>query len=106
MWRVKGTYDVAHEEEDAEVVGLAQTLYALMDVLWVEAMISQAGQKKAELCMAGRRTREKEEPEKEDAGCPTDLIVREDVAKFFWDIANGLDNWIKTLTWVNNDGIA
>jgi hypothetical protein len=38
-WRVKGTYDVAHEEEDAEVVRLAQTFYALMDVLWVEAMI-------------------------------------------------------------------
>jgi len=40
--RVEGTYDVAHEKENAEVVGLAETLDALVDVLWVETMISQA----------------------------------------------------------------
>ena len=38
----KGTYDVTHEKEDAEVVGLTQALDALVDVLWVETMISQA----------------------------------------------------------------
>ena len=37
---VKGTYDVTHEEENAEIVGLAQTLYALVYVLWVETVIS------------------------------------------------------------------
>lgn len=36
------THDVAHEEEDAEVVGLAQALDALVDVLGVETMVSQA----------------------------------------------------------------
>jgi hypothetical protein len=30
----KGTYDVTHEKEDAEVVGLTQALDALVDVLW------------------------------------------------------------------------
>lgn len=38
----KGTYDVTHEKEDAEVVGLTQALDALVDVLWMETMISQA----------------------------------------------------------------
>ena len=38
----KGTYNVTHEKEDAEVVGLTQALDALVDVLWVEMMISQA----------------------------------------------------------------
>ena len=38
----KGTCDVTHEKEDAEVVGLTQALDALVDVLWVETMISQA----------------------------------------------------------------
>ena len=36
------TYDVTHEEEDAEVIGQAQTLDALMNVLWMEAMVPQA----------------------------------------------------------------
>ena len=36
----KGTYDVTHKKEDAEVVGLTQVLNALVDVLWVETMIS------------------------------------------------------------------
>lgn len=36
------THDVTHEEEDAEVVGLAQTLDALVDVLGVKTMVSQA----------------------------------------------------------------
>jgi hypothetical protein len=58
----------------------------------------------AQLWMAGRRIREKEEPEKEDASGPTDLIVRKDVTELFWDITNALDNRIKT--WVNNDRIA
>jgi hypothetical protein len=35
-------YDVTHEEEDAEVIGQAQSLDALMDVLWMKAMIPQA----------------------------------------------------------------
>ena len=38
----KGAYDVTHEEEDAEIVGLTQALDALVDVFWVETMISQA----------------------------------------------------------------
>ena len=38
----RGTHDVTHEKEDAEVVGLAQTLDALVDVLGVETMIPQA----------------------------------------------------------------
>jgi hypothetical protein len=38
----KGTYDVTHEKEDVEVVGLTQALNVLVDVLWVETMISQA----------------------------------------------------------------
>jgi hypothetical protein len=52
-WRVKETYDVAHEVEDAEVVGLAQTIYALVDILWMEAMISQAGQEKCSVMDGG-----------------------------------------------------
>jgi len=36
------THDVTHEEEDAEVIGQAQTLDALVNVLWMEAMIPQA----------------------------------------------------------------
>ena len=36
------THDVTYEEQYAEVVGLAQTFYALVDVLWVETMICQA----------------------------------------------------------------
>lgn len=40
--RVGEAYDVAHEEEDAEVIGQAQTLDALMDVLWMESVIPQA----------------------------------------------------------------
>jgi len=36
------THDVTYEEQYAEVVGQAQTFYALVDVLWVETVISQA----------------------------------------------------------------
>ena len=36
------THDITHEEEDAEVIGQAQTLDALMNVLWMETMIPQA----------------------------------------------------------------
>ena len=37
-----GTYDVTHEEEDTEVVSLTETLDALVNVLGVETMVSQA----------------------------------------------------------------
>jgi len=40
--RRKETHDVTHEQEDAKVVGMAQTLDALVDVLGVETMVPQA----------------------------------------------------------------
>lgn len=42
-WQFKGTHNVTHQEENAEVVGLSQTFYALMDVFGVETMVPQAG---------------------------------------------------------------
>ena len=39
----RGTHDVTHEKEDTEIVGLAETLDALVDILGVKTVISQAG---------------------------------------------------------------
>jgi hypothetical protein len=51
------THDITHEEEDAEVVGLAQTLDALVDVLGVETMVSQAATRRSKSVIARRRGR-------------------------------------------------
>jgi hypothetical protein len=42
-------------------------------------------------------------PEEEDTSRSTDLIVGKNVTKFLWNIANALDDGIKTLTRVNDD---
>jgi len=74
-------YNVTHEEEDAEVIGQAQTLDALMNVLWMESMIPQATiprtrkstivEQKKTLRGVGEGT----VPEEKDASGSTDLIV-------------------------------
>ena len=46
------THDVTHEEEYAEVVGLAQTFYALVNVLRVETMVSQAAKRSHQLILS------------------------------------------------------
>jgi hypothetical protein len=88
---------------------LAQTFYALMNVFWVETMVPQAGkhaQEKGILSSLSQdRIRKREEPEKEDTGCSTDLIVGEDVTKDFWHITDALDDRIKTLTRINDDRV-
>lgn len=109
-WQFKSTYDVTHQEENAEVVGLAQTFYSLMDVFGVETMVPQAGKHAQEKSMLSsqsqdRMIREREEPEKEDTGSSTDLIVGEDVTKDFWHIADALDDRIQTLTRINDNRV-
>ena len=73
------THDVAHEEEDAEVVGLAQALDALVDVLGVETMVPQAAIAEPRNKVSRRRrhpeAEKMERPEEEDASRSTDLIV-------------------------------
>jgi hypothetical protein len=100
-----GTYDVTHEEEDTEVVGLTQTLDALVDVLGVEAMVSQAEIRK-HLFVGSGRDRIEDEPEKEDACRSTNLIVGQNVAKLLGDVADAFDDWIKTLTWIDDDRVS
>jgi hypothetical protein len=46
----KGTHDVTHEKEDAEIVGLAETLDALVDVLGVKTVIPQAVIPERKIC--------------------------------------------------------
>ena len=100
-----GTYDVTHEEEDAEVVGLTQTLDALVDVLGVEPMVSQAEIRK-HLFVGRGRDRIEDEPEKEDPCRSTNLIVGQNVAKLLGDVADAFDDWIKTLTWIDDDRVS
>ena len=68
------THDATHEEEDAEVVGLAQALDALVDVLGVETMVSQAKIAEQQSVVKGEGGK-MARPEEDDAGRSADLIV-------------------------------
>ena len=102
------THNVAHEEEYAEVVGLAQTFYALMDVLWVETMVSQATKRSHRLILSPRVEQQGKtnKPEEKHTGRSTDLVVRRYVAKFLWDVANAFNDRVETLAWVDDDRVA
>ncbi len=102
------THNLTYEEQYAEVVGLAQTFYALVDVLWVETMISQAARQGHPIILSPQveRKDKTEKPEEKHTGTSADLVVGCYVAKLLWNVANAFDDRIKTLTWVDDDRVA
>jgi len=87
---------------------MPQTFNALVDVFWVEPMISQAAGQSHPiiLSMQTRRIGKTKRPEEEHAGGSPDLVVGQYLSKLLWDVANAFDDRIKTLARVNDDRIA
>ena len=68
-------------------------------------MISQAGEIRSHLAPQVEGIVQTK-PEEEHTSRSTDLVVRRDVAKFLWNVANTFDDGIETLAWVDNDRVA
>lgn len=78
--------NIAHDEQNSEIICMPKFLYASMNVLWVQAVIFQT--------------------EEEHAGSTPHLEVGNNVAKFFSNIANALENGVQALVGIYDDIIA
>jgi hypothetical protein len=45
-------------------------------------------------------------PEKQDARCAADLVIRDDVSEFLGDIANGFEDGVASLRRMNDDSVS
>lgn len=69
--------NIAHDQQNPEIICMSKFLYASMNVLWVQAVIFQT--------------------EEEHAGSTPYLEVGDNIAKFFANIANAFENRIQAL---------
>ena len=95
--RLLAVVDVAHDEQDADVVAVLELLDALVDVVGMQAVVSDAA-------MSAVRSSTSDAPEEEHACRRADLVVARDLAVLPRDVADaGVDDRVALLAGVDDD---